>query len=657
MSSVPDWVLDSKLETHFLPGSKHEIVHTYYEQESLSQRPIKKSEHWQRESKIGGGGFGEVWLERCTERKNNGPQYERCFVKSFGWYQNEASLFITMEYLELGDLHDYLLNKDQPLPELEARCIMFQILEGLDFMHDNGFAHRDLKPRNILLRSCPPDDWWVKIADFGITKRIEDRLAKSTTLKGTPGYIAPELYEFTQGGTAYALDIWAAGEVMFRILTKQPAFKHPGLLASYVQTRILFPVNTLLTDRVSQHGVAFAICLMEPSPGDRMSAKDALQHRWFAQPLPSNNHNSATLVCQEEHTTSLVDSMTQVSVSWSTNKSLGAFENPIPRPTELGTSSLHTPSNETPKFQHESATPVRMMLPSTLEGHSKGVTSVAFSTDGRLVASGSKDMTVKLWNTTTGGIHKTLQGHWSQVTCVAFSPDGRFVVSGSYDATVKLWNSATGNTDKTLKGHSGFVASVAFSPDGTLVASGSSDNTVKLWNTSTGKIYKTLEGHTGSGLSMAFSPDGKLVASRGAGFHTINLWNTTTGMIYKTFGSAPPSVSNVAFSPDGKLLASVSRGHPVSLWNVMTGTIHKRLEGHLLAENHSDLMASVTFSPDGKLVATGCANKTIKLWNTTTGDMHKTLEGHTDWVHSMVFSPDGRLVASGSGAPDETLWL
>jgi hypothetical protein len=73
ISSVPDWVLDSKLETHFLPGSKHETVHTYYEQEPLSQRPIKKSEHWQRESKIGGGGFGEVWLEICTERKNNGP--------------------------------------------------------------------------------------------------------------------------------------------------------------------------------------------------------------------------------------------------------------------------------------------------------------------------------------------------------------------------------------------------------------------------------------------------------------------------------------------------------------------------------------------------------------------------------------------------------
>ncbi|KAJ6186651.1 hypothetical protein N7519_007952 [Penicillium mononematosum] len=306
MSSVPDWVLDSKLETHFLPGSKHETVHTYYEQESLSQRPIKKSEYWQRERKIGGGGFGEVWLEKCTNVKNNGhhvratkqmevdqqidyahQQYERCFVKSFGWYQNEASFVIAMEYLELGDLHDYLLNKKQPLPEIETRCIMSQILEGLDLMHDNGFAHRDLKRRNILLRSCPPDDWWVKIADFGISKRIEDGLGKSTTLK-------EELHMRLTFGRLERLCF-------------QPAFKHLGLLSNYVQTRMVFPANPLSTNGVSQPGVAFVLGLMDPSPGGRMSAKDALQHRWIAQPLPYNNHNSATLAYQEEHTTSLID--------------------------------------------------------------------------------------------------------------------------------------------------------------------------------------------------------------------------------------------------------------------------------------------------------------------------------------------------------------
>ncbi|KAJ6127856.1 hypothetical protein N7471_009073 [Penicillium samsonianum] len=458
MSRVPDWVLDSKLETHFLPGNKHETVHTYYEQESLSQRPIKKSEHWEREKKIGDGGFGEVWLERCTKGKNRGhvvratkqmevrrqidygreleaiakfshPKHERCFVKSFGWYQTEASLFIAMEYLQLGDLQGYLHDQKQPLPEFEAQGIMSQILEGLYLMHDNGFAHRDLKPNNILLKSCPPDDWWVKIADFGISKRIEDDLGKSTTMKGTPGYIAPELYEFTQSDSPYAVDIWAAGEVMFQILTKQPTFKHPGLLFTYVQTPDIFPSNQLLANEVSQAGVEFVLCLMDPTPAGRLSAKDALHHRWIDQSLPYNR-NSATLAYKEAHTTSSLDSMTEEFASWNTFKSPEAFETFSPRRTEeLGTSSLQTSSNEIVKFQpvqQKSATAVSMMLSRTLKGHSSWVTSVAFSPDGKWVASGSRDNTVKLWNTITGAIYKTIPGHSNTVISVAFSPDGPF---------------------------------------------------------------------------------------------------------------------------------------------------------------------------------------------------------------------------------------
>ncbi|KAJ5926171.1 hypothetical protein N7516_007944 [Penicillium verrucosum] len=325
MPTIPDWVLDSKLETHFLPGSQYETVHTYYEQESLSHRPVKKSEHWQREKKIGDGGFGEVWLERCTKGNSHGhdvraikqmevrrqvdyghQQYERCFVKSFGWYETEARLFIAMEYLELGDLQDYLLDQSQPLPEFEAQCIMSQILEGLDLMHENGYAHRDLKPNNILLRSCPPNDWWVKIADFGISKRVEDSLGKSTTIKGTFGYIAPELFGFTPKGTPYAVDIWAAGEIMFQVLTKQPTFKHPGLVFNYVQTPNIFPSNQLLANEVSQPGVEFVLSLMHPTPAGRRSAKDALQHSWIDQPLPYKR-KSASLAHKEAHSTSSLE--------------------------------------------------------------------------------------------------------------------------------------------------------------------------------------------------------------------------------------------------------------------------------------------------------------------------------------------------------------
>lgn len=170
------------------------------------------------------------------------------------------------------------------------------------------------------MRSCPPNDWWVKIADFGISKRVEDSLGKSTTMKGTFGYIAPELFGFTPKGTPYAVDIWAAEEIMFQVLTKQPTFKHPGLVFNYVQTPNIFPSNQLLANEVSQPGVEFVLSLMQPTPAGRRSAKDALQHSWIDQRLPSKR-KSASLAHKEAHSTSSLEWVTEQFASWNTSKS------------------------------------------------------------------------------------------------------------------------------------------------------------------------------------------------------------------------------------------------------------------------------------------------------------------------------------------------
>ncbi|MBD2678357.1 MULTISPECIES: AAA family ATPase [Nostoc] len=285
----------------------------------------------------------------------------------------------------------------------------------------------------------------------------------------------------------------------------------------------------------------------------------------------------------------------------------------------------------------------------TLEGHSSSVLSVAFSPDGKTLASGSNDKTIKLWDVSTGKAIKTLTGHSSRVYSVVFSPDGKTLASGSNDNTIKLWDVSTGKAIKTLTGHSSRVYSVVFSPDGKTLASGSYDKTIKLWDVSTGKAIKTLTGHSSSGYSVVFSPDGKTLAS-GSYDKTIKLWDVSTGKAIKILTGHSSKVWGVVFSPDGKTLASGSDDKTIKLWDVSTGKTIKTLSGH------SSSVLSVVFSPDGKTLASGSDDNTIKLWGISTGKTIKTLSGHSSLVWGVVFSPDGKTLASGSYDKTIKLW-
>jgi len=216
----------------------------------------------------------------------------------------------------------------------------------------------------------------------------------------------------------------------------------------------------------------------------------------------------------------------------------------------------------------------------TLTGHTWWVLSVAFSPDGKLLASGSWKV-IKLWEVATGREVRTLTGHTDWVRSVAFSPDGRLLASGSCgqpltqspwcaQGEIKLWDVASGSLVRTLSGHTWWVLSVAFSPDGRLLASGSWDGwdgTIKLWEVATGREVRTLSGHERGVRSVAFSPDGRLLAS-GSEDDTIKLWEVATGREVRTLSGHERDVRSVAFSPDGRLLASGSGDKTIKLWDI-----------------------------------------------------------------------------------------
>jgi WD40 repeat protein len=286
-------------------------------------------------------------------------------------------------------------------------------------------------------------------------------------------------------------------------------------------------------------------------------------------------------------------------------------------------------------------------------GHSDGVFSIAFSSDGRFIVSGSRDKTIKILDAISGREIRTIEAHNYGVTTIDISSDNRYLASGGFDKTVKLWDINTGKEIKVFSGHNGFIFSVAFSPNLDYLASCSFDKTVKIWEIKTGRILKEINLNTNA-TSVVFSPNGKYLAA-GTWEKTIMVWDVATWNLKKIFTGHKNFVRSVRFSPDGKYIASGSDDMTIKLWDISTGQEIKTLTGH------TNNVVTVAFSPDGEYLASGSGgfervNNDIKIWDISTGKEIRTISGHSDHVESIAFSPDGKYLVSGSLDKTIKLW-
>ncbi|WP_009633668.1 serine/threonine-protein kinase [Synechocystis sp. PCC 7509] len=584
--------------------------------------------------------LGEL-LDREAEALKKLGFYDRV-PQLLAHFEEDDEFYLVQELIVGHPLTEELSPKEH-WSETQVTELLQEVLSILEYVHSQGLIHRDIKPSNLIRRQ---EDGKLVLIDFGAVKQAWTQVittggktatnyafgVAATIAIGTPGYTPPEQ---ERGIPRPNSDIYALGTIAIQALTgldptQIPEDPETGELLWQHHAQVSDRLATIINKMVRYHfkeRYASATEVLQalqvqlpPSPPIQISA-----------PAKTNKKNIPILPF--------------VGVGLTISLIVGSyyyylFKSP-PKPaasTKQYNYLFKQPSNIS-----------NITLAKTLKNHSQPVWATSISDNGQVLASGSQDRTIKVWNVRTGQLQRTLLGHKDTVRSLAMSAEGRTLASGSGDTTIKLWDLSQGKLIGTFSGHSSPVWSVDFAPDGKTLISASEDGSINIWNLRTGATKTIESAHNSRIFSIAVSPDNQTFAT-GSKDKTIKLWQLPTGKLLRTINEHKDAVRAIAYSPDGTQLASGSWDTTIHIWHPQTGKRLQTLQGH------SDRIVSLVFSNDGQQLASSGIEPTIKLWDTKSGKLLRKLTGHSDWVLSLATVPGSNRLISSSKDKTIKIW-
>ena len=537
----------------------------------------------------------------------NLPRIYEQFTDMGRWY-------LVMDFIEGETLEDALSKlPGNRLPIDKTLEIAIQLCGVLDYLHmrQPPIVFRDLKPANVMLAA----NGHIYLIDFGIARHFKPGQSKDTAALGSTGYAAPEQYGRAQ--STPRADLYALGATLHQLLTGNDPSDTPFQFAPLRLTGLPFlsRLQQLLTQMLDMD--------------------------------TSKRPASAAFIRQELQAMS-----TQLLI---------ARTNPLPPSLPPGYQPpASLPPTPAPTIQRKAAgaassasIPAPANMRFSCSGHTSRITAVAWSPDGKHLASASYDKSARIWDSTNGYREIVYRGHVDRVQAVAWSPDGKRVASASSDRTVQIWDAITGRSLFTYHGHGLPVMALAWSPDGTRIASGGDDKTVQIWDADNGTLIYTHRGHSGRVQTIAWSPDGTRIAS-GGDDKTVQVWMLVKpkSSFFSKLLSATHSSSTyrghtakvyaLAWAPGGQRIASVSADKTLQVWDALGS------KKYFIYRSNGASLNTITWSPDGRFIAAGGNDKMAHIWDALTRQGVYTYHGHTNYVTSLAWSPDGKLLASAS---------